>query len=408
MPHFKPPKSGNKGMGTWFIRVPQRHGAAVRKGTGTDDKRTAVQMERMVAELAARREWELLEAVTGGDRRGVGSPTKGLLSLGDLFDVWRRNELEKLRARLSDVDVEPLVAEWYKGLTGSAAKMSKDTADHYLHAVRTLITRGKPFYTSRLTPGALQDWVDGMEGVEPGTVRKRGAGMRRFTSWLVKPRAILPADPMRDVELPPPGKPRCHYLTTEEAQALADAQREPYRTFSALLAGTGIEVSVALALTRRDVDTATREIRAAGTKNHNRDRIVRVAEWAWPYVEARCKGLLPSARLFGDIPDRWIAMDHHNEARGDGTDERPGLARDNPAYKGYTMRDARHTWAVRAVRSGWPIEGVARQLGHVDGTLALKVYGRFVPQQAERDRWERMAAERDAAQRAAKKEGALA
>jgi integrase len=67
------------------------------------------------------------------------------------------------------------------------------------------------------------------------------------------------------------------------------------------------------------------------------------------------------------------------------------------------MRDARHTWAVRAARSGWPIEGVARQLGHVDGTLALKVYCRFVPQRVERDRWERMAAERDAAQSAATK-----
>lgn len=62
----------------------------------------------------------------------------------------------------------------------------------------------------------------------------------------------------------------------------------------------------------------------------------------------------------------------------------------------YTARDHRHTWAVRAVRSGWPIDAVARQMGHIDGTLVMKVYGRFLPQQGDRDRWEAMATARDA------------
>lgn len=65
---------------------------------------------------------------------------------------------------------------------------------------------------------------------------------------------------MGDVVMPAAGKPRIHYLETEEAVKLADAQPEPYRSFSALLAGTGIEVSVALNLRRRDVDVKNREI----------------------------------------------------------------------------------------------------------------------------------------------------
>jgi integrase len=48
------------------------------------------------------------------------------------------------------------------------------------------------------------------------------------------------------------------------------------------------------------------------------------------------------------------------------------------------------------VRSGWPIDAVARQMGHIDGTLVMKVYGRFLPQQGDRDRWEAMATARDA------------
>ena len=43
----------------------------------------------------------------------------------------------------------------------------------------------------------------------------------------------------------------------------------------------------------------------------------------------------------------------------------------------YTLRDSRHSWAVRARRRGISFEHIADQLGHVDTSLAHKVYGRF-------------------------------
>ena len=55
------------------------------------------------------------------------------------------------------------------------------------------------------------------------------------------------------------------------------------------------------------------------------------------------------------------------------------------------MSDARHTYAVRQIRAGVPVEVVARQLGHANSTLVQVVYGRFVPSQSERDKWERLA-----------------
>ena len=55
------------------------------------------------------------------------------------------------------------------------------------------------------------------------------------------------------------------------------------------------------------------------------------------------------------------------------------------------MRDQRHTYAVRAIRAGTPAELVARQLGHANAVLVHKVYGRFLPRQEERDRWEKIA-----------------
>ena len=92
----------------------------------------------------------------------------------------------------------------------------------------------------------------------------------------------------------------------------ADTQPEPFRTLSLLLHATGIEVSVALALKKRDIDMMRREIRARGTKTKARDRIAKVADWAWPDVEKLVRRLLPNAPIFPDV-NRWTASDKHRE-----------------------------------------------------------------------------------------------
>jgi integrase/recombinase XerD len=67
------------------------------------------------------------------------------------------------------------------------------------------------------------------------------------------------------------------------------------------------------------------------------------------------------------------------------------------------MHDARHFYAIRAVRAGTPYELVARQLGHADVQMVARVYGRYAPRSDERDRWEKIAAELDAAEAKAAK-----
>ncbi len=119
--------------------------------------------------------------------------------------------------------------------------------------------------------------------------------------------------------------------------------------------------------------------RLAGT----RDRIARVADWAWPFVEQHLAAVLPGERLFRGI-HRWAAGDVHRErCRALG-------------LEGYRLRDARHHWAVRMVRAGMPLELVARQLGHRDVVMVARVYGRFVPNTVERTRWEQAASALDA------------
>jgi len=131
-----------------------------------------------------------------------------------------------------------------------------------------------------------------------------------------------------------------------------------------------------------DVDVERREVRARGTKAHTRDRVVRVAEWAWPFVERHLETLTPDERLFRGL-DRWQVGDAHRARL---------TALGLPQHR---VHDSRHFYAIRAIRAGTPYELVARQLGHADVAMVAKVYGRFAPRSDERDRWEKTAATLD-------------
>ncbi|HEV2083445.1 MAG TPA: hypothetical protein VGR09_00060, partial [Gemmatimonadales bacterium] len=124
-----------------------------------------------------------------------------------------------------------------------------------------------------------------------------------------------------------------------------------------------------------------------GTKTYCRERTVRVAEWAWPFVEGALTGKLPDALLFPGMKRNAASWQHRRVTKLLGL---PGLQ----------LRDSRHSWAVRAAKAGTPAEIIARQLGHVDASMVLRIYGRFMPSQHDRDRWERIATLQDEAQEA--------
>ena len=99
-------------------------------------------------------------------------------------------------------------------------------------------------------------------------------------------------------------------------------------------------------------------------------------------VDTHWRSVLPGERLLRGV-DRWEAGDCHRERL-----RTLGLPQ-------HTLHDSRHHWAVRIVRAGMPLELVARQLGHKDVLMVARVYGRFVPNSQERDRWESIAAALD-------------
>lgn len=370
----------------YWVGVPTSGGGWIKRTTGSSDKSIARAMARMLDEIGprGRREWDLLDA--------VGSNS---LDVASLYDAYRSHSLEDLRRKLNDADLEPRVSDWIASI---AARVAPDTREHYELYVRSLIPAGVRFPQSALSHARIVAWLSSPKlgsrdftkangtrvvtnGVGPSTRRKYHAALSGFCEYL-RAIGLLEGNPMRDVKAPRASAARMSYQPLDIIRALSNAQREPYRTLCLLLHATGMEVSVALALKKRDFDMMRREVRARGTKTKARDRITIVDDWAWSDVERFVRRLLPNAPLFPGV-NRWTASDMH----------RRGCA--TLGIEDYQLKDARHSYAVRAIRAGAPFEHVAEQLGHADTTMVVRVYARFRPSEAERTDWQRIAAMQD-------------
>lgn len=340
------------------VRLEVAPGVWVARSTGTADKRLAGRIHAMCRDLGGRgaRAWDLLAYVQSTE-----------WSLMDLWERWSHHggDVAAMRAAVDDVPLAALVEPFLASVKKDA---SADTAQHYRVYLGNLLERGFVRVTD-LTVPTLSAWLDRLHG-SAGTRRKYAAGVSAFCGWMVR-RGLLPANPMRDVRKPSVGEPRMSYLETADAKRLADAQAEPFRYLSALLAGTGLDLSVALGLTRQQVDLTTWGIVSRRAKTKTPHTLL-IAQWARPYVERLCAGKFPSAPLFDGVTRFQAGAAHRAACQALG-------------IHGYWLRDARHTWAVRHFKAGGTAAQAAEQLGHRDGgVLALKVYGRYVPSLAER------------------------
>lgn len=353
----------------------------------TPDRRLALKMEAMWEELAKEhRAWDVLDPVLGG------SMTPG--ALYDLY-VASGRDVDELRRRMRDTDLEPIVEEF---LGVHARKVVADTLAHIRVHLRALMPEGQPFPRSLATTETLTKRLYAY-AASPSTIRKVHSDWSGYFRYCTRVKGLFQANPMDTVDRPPKKRPAPAFYDIETVERIVGWQpTEERRVLFALLYGTAMEISVALALTRADVFPATKEIRAAGTKAHTRDRMVRVADWAWPRVWAHVEHMLPTARVFPAEWHRSTCSDWHRQTVGEGVKGTHGDVsseglRLSPRLP---LKNARHHWAVRAIRAGTPIKLVQAQLGHATATLTLDTYGLFQPQGEDRAHWEREATKRDA------------
>lgn len=357
-------------------------------GTLAKDKALASRIETMWETLATtHRAWDVLGRVLSGE-----------IAILALYDLWTANKYDVtvIRRQLDDVDLRPL----FDDFLASYAKAGKapTTVQHVTTHLAALVAPGERLLRSSITPALLHQRLYEYNG-EAGTLRKVHSAWSVAFDYCVRVRHVLEHNPMDVVDRPPAKRPQVTFYELDTVEAIigkASAQDAALGVLCALLYGTGGDLSPSLTLTRDDVDPASKSVRIAGTKAHTRDRIARVADWAWPTVWAHAKTMLPGVRLFPEFWSRWTVSDWHRAIVTDTTDTGLRLSVALP------LRNARHHWAVRALRSGTPVGVVQRQLGHSTAKLTLDVYGVFIPSGHDRDQMEARATEYESHRRSAK------
>ncbi len=311
----------------------------------------------MLATLRGRREWDLLDAVA-----------EGRLTVGGLYDHWRRGEdsLAELRAQLSDVDLNTLVPAWVQWAKRTARS---ETVAKYERQLRVLIPAGGPYLRSAFTRKTVSDALRMIPG-SGSTGRRYHAAWSSFANYLVETE-VIEVNPLRMIRAPRANPPKELHLALDDVMRLIDAQPIPYRALAALREGAGVEISAALRVRRRDVNEDDHTVHVHGSKNAWRDRLVLVDDWAWPHIVEACRAKLPDALLFEGAVYESARAEHRKAIKALSLDSR------------YTMHDARHSFAVRWMRSNANPQDIASNLGHKDATLVLRIYGKYRPTAAD-------------------------
>lgn len=370
---------------SFVFQALQPGGNYVQLGTGAKDRSVAKDIAHMWEKLAQKRAWDLLQPILGAKGRA-----RARLLLG-LYDLWvkAKGDVETVRRLQRDRNVEPLVAEWETWYRG---EVEADTVDHAVAHCRWLLPEGASRLVSEVTTDWLTQRLTAYEG-KRNTRRKVHSSWSGFFGYLTRVHKLWPKNPMDDVPRPTAEESPIRFYELDVVERIVGWQpTEARRALMAFLYGTACDLSVALRLTRRDFfNPDGQEVRTAGTKTSTRDRVSRVADWAWPTIWAYVRTVLPDTRLWSF--DRWAVSDWHRQTVGVGTKDThgkivaPGL---NLAHR-HPLHCARDHWAVRYLRSGGAIQVVAAQLGHRDPNLTLKKYGRFIPSGIDRERMEQQA-----------------
>jgi site-specific recombinase XerC len=355
-----------QGERTWYLTLATGDAARpwYRMSSGTRDRATAEQMQKMLDLLGVRGRRELWVRDALVARR---------VHVGTVYDAYVSGTLEALKAQLADVDLAPALDPWVATLRARVTDgtFAEESFRKYVAQVRALV--GAALFRTAVTGPALKARLDALPG--SGTSRRRhAAAWMSFLDYCVET-GLLIANPLRAVKLPKENRTRERYAEWPHVLRLLHALPEGvHRALAAIRHGAGLEMQAALAMRRRDVDLETRVVWAHGRKTSHRDRQAIVLDdacWGIFAAYVRSAGLMPEAEIFP------VTHKEHERAqraaaavvRTDGV----------PLRAGYTLHDARHSFAVEMVRRGHEAKLLSANLGHANEALLIKRYGKHRP-----------------------------
>lgn len=333
----------------WSIYIPRQSGGVVQRSTGTTDANLAKRMGRMVDTLKDQRRWDVLEAIDSQQVR-----------VGDVWDAFCGNALDAMLAA-ANAAAEPVALE-YVDRWVRTMKLATLTVVSYEQKVRAMLGEDGP-RMSELTSGWVMDRLADLD-MTPATVRQYAHAFSKFCQYLVAHR-MIEQNPVKSIPLPRGTGKRTTWKSEADDLKLVNAAPEPFRSYFALVHATGAERDAALAMVRADLDLTGATCHIPGTKNKNRDRKgVPIEPWALPILSRHVQGLMPDAPLFPTLTNRAVNVEHL-------------AARTAAKLAGYQLRDARHSYAVRAILRGEQIWKVSKWLGHANIGITASVYAHF-------------------------------
>lgn len=337
--------------GPFSMYVPTASFGLVQRSTGTSDRAVAGQMATLVETLKNKGDWMLLDA--------IGAKT---VTFTKLLKSYIENDLEALRAELNAGEIATYYDDWIKelnsdGLTEASQKL-------YEQRMRKLLASVK--FTNDLTPGKVRTLLANIS-VSPGTKRQYLDELSSFCNFLVG-RGKLAANPTTDrrlVKRPRKNKPRREWRSVEVDMSIVEAADPRFRAAIALAHATGAdrETLTTIKVKHLDFEDCTADLH--GTKTESRRRLgVPIEAWAIPILKAHCADMQPNDRAFAESRADSITRAHKDAC------ERVGV-------ENYWLRDARHSYAIRALLSGRSLWEVSDCLGHSNIATTASIYVHF-------------------------------
>lgn len=352
------------------IYVPTQLHGLVQRSTGSTNATVVRAMKRMVVDLADRQRWICLEALRENRKwtpPGAKVPVK--LTLSHVYSFYSSNRLEVLDGLLSSKNLADYLEPWITWVRANRQEGVR-TADVYEQQVKTLVPAGGSFLASQLTKEAVKTWLASRTAASSGTRRKYLYALKSFIAYLVDA-GILEGDPLAGMKAPKKDPARERHESIENDNRIVGAAIAKYKPLFALVKAVGCDLGSALERAQKgDINLATRRMNVRGTKTDRRKVHQAVIEaWAVPYLEAHLKSIVGAHTLVFQGITRHGAASHHKSccvALG---------------IEDYTLKDARHSVAVRMRKRGESFEAIAEQLG-TSVYQAVTVYSRYKPDEA--------------------------
>lgn len=348
--------------GIYQLYVPKQTGRTVERSTGTKDPLVYRGMKRMLVELKDRRRWTLLKAAVDM-KPGTRTPA---LSLGRLYDAYAANALDALEASLSASALAPHALAYVRACRARGlASRNIENVTRQLNAFLRFV----PGTTADLTTASVTAWLASLE-TSPGTRRQYLYAVTGFTRYLCD-QEVLKDYPLSRVKAPKKNQPRMRYEDAATDERIVQAARRDVRALFAFVKGTGCDLSTALEIERGDVNLMHGTARLKGTKTADRDvHRALIEPWALPHLSDALRGELPYAKPWVYVTRSVAAKQHTAACKAVGV-------------KGYTLKDSRHSVAVRMTEAGYNVQEIAEQLGN-SPELVARVYSRFAPKMTRR------------------------